>query len=122
MRLGLAGAVPGLLLAVLTVELLGIAAGRVDSLLLPNIRLGAAQEREKSGGRYRLLKAATLASNIAILPLVSAMYVLALLGGQRPSFVTFCALSMAFSRTLLGRFSSGHLPANNAWVIGPPTR
>jgi len=35
--------VPGLLLAVLTIELLGIAAGRVDSLLLPNIRLGAAQ-------------------------------------------------------------------------------
>ena len=43
MRLGLAGAVPGLLLAALTVELLGIAAGRVDSLLLPNIRLGVAQ-------------------------------------------------------------------------------
>lgn len=43
LRLGLAGAVPGLLLAVLTIELLGIAAGRVDSLLLPNIRLGAAQ-------------------------------------------------------------------------------
>ena len=43
MRLGLAGAVPGLLLAVLTFELLGIAAGRVDSLLLPNIRLGVAQ-------------------------------------------------------------------------------
>ncbi len=42
-RLGLAGAVPGLLLAILTIELLGMAAGRVDSILLPNIRLGVAQ-------------------------------------------------------------------------------
>lgn len=42
-RLGLAGAVPGLLLAILTIELLGMAAGRVDSVLLPNIRLGVGQ-------------------------------------------------------------------------------
>jgi cell division transport system permease protein len=43
LKLGLAGAVPGLLLAVLTVELLALAAGRVDSFLLPNIRLAPEQ-------------------------------------------------------------------------------
>jgi cell division transport system permease protein len=43
LRLGLAGAVPGLLMAVLTVELLALAAGQVDSFLLPNVRLAPAQ-------------------------------------------------------------------------------
>jgi cell division transport system permease protein len=43
MKLGLVGAIPGVLLAVLTVELLALAAGRVDSLLLPDIRLSPLQ-------------------------------------------------------------------------------
>jgi len=43
LRLGLAGAVPGLLAAVLTVELLAVAAGQVDSFLLPDVRLAPAQ-------------------------------------------------------------------------------
>lgn len=41
LRLGLSGAVPGLLAAVLTIELLGIAASRVDAALLPDIHLSA---------------------------------------------------------------------------------
>jgi cell division transport system permease protein len=43
LRLALAGAVPGILAVVATVELLGLAAGRVDSLLLPEIRLSPGQ-------------------------------------------------------------------------------
>jgi cell division transport system permease protein len=43
MKLGLVGAIPGVLLAILTVELLALAAGRVDSLLLPDIRLSPLQ-------------------------------------------------------------------------------
>jgi len=43
LKLGLAGAVPGLLLAVLTVELLALAAARVDSFLVPNLRLAPEQ-------------------------------------------------------------------------------
>ena len=43
MKLGLVGAIPGVLLAVLTIELLAIAAGRIDAFLLPNIRLAPAQ-------------------------------------------------------------------------------
>ena len=39
--LGLSGAVPGLLAAVLTIELLGLAASRVDAALLPDIHLSA---------------------------------------------------------------------------------
>ncbi len=41
LRLGLSGAVPGLLAAVLTIELLGLAASRVDAALLPDIHLSA---------------------------------------------------------------------------------
>lgn len=43
LRLALTGAVPGLLAAALTVELLRLAAARIDSLLLPDIRLSAVQ-------------------------------------------------------------------------------
>ncbi len=43
LRLALTGALPGLLAAILTVELLRFAASRVDSLLLPDIHLSAAQ-------------------------------------------------------------------------------
>lgn len=43
LRLALTGAVPGLLAAVLTVEVLRLAAGRVDSLLLPEIHLTPVQ-------------------------------------------------------------------------------
>lgn len=42
-RLALSGAVPGLLAAVLTVELLRLAAARIDSLLLPAIHLSPVQ-------------------------------------------------------------------------------
>ena len=41
--MALTGAVPGLLAAVLTVELLRIAAARIDSLLLPAIHLTPVQ-------------------------------------------------------------------------------
>ena len=43
LRLGLAGALPGLLMAVLTVELLALTAGRVDSFLLPDVHLTPTQ-------------------------------------------------------------------------------
>lgn len=43
LRLALSGAVPGLLAAALTVELLRLAAARVDSLLLPDIHLTPVQ-------------------------------------------------------------------------------
>lgn len=43
LRLALSGAVPGLLAAVLTVELLRVATARIDSLLLPDIHLSPGQ-------------------------------------------------------------------------------
>ena len=43
LRLGLAGAVPGLLLAIFTMELLALAASRLDSVLLPDVHLSLQQ-------------------------------------------------------------------------------